>query len=125
MLLGESARFAPHRSKLTQWKRPAVRLDPGSKENRRKAHGRIGRGSGGNGTSAIGALARDFDLIAPDMRGCGDSEKPDLRDISKFHLDVITDDHAKLLHHLGIGRAYNGWARLFRPGHAQVRPPLS
>jgi pimeloyl-ACP methyl ester carboxylesterase len=54
----------------------------------------------------IGTLANDFDVIAPDMRGYGDSEKPDLRDISKFHLNVVTDDHAKLLQHLGIAQAY-------------------
>ena len=29
----------------------------------------------------IGALADDFDVIAPDMRGYGDLEKPDLRDL--------------------------------------------
>jgi pimeloyl-ACP methyl ester carboxylesterase len=54
----------------------------------------------------IGGLANDFDVIAPDMRGFGDSEKPDLHDISKFHLNLVTDDHAKLLQHLGIDRAY-------------------
>ena len=27
-------------------------------------------------------------------------------DISKFHLNVVTEDHAKLLQHLGIDRAY-------------------
>jgi pimeloyl-ACP methyl ester carboxylesterase len=36
----------------------------------------------------IGALAADFDVIAPDMRGYGDSEKPDLSDLSRFHLNV-------------------------------------
>jgi pimeloyl-ACP methyl ester carboxylesterase len=54
----------------------------------------------------IGTLANDFDVIAPDMRGYGDLEKPDLRDISKYHLNVVTDDHAKLLQHLGIAQAY-------------------
>lgn len=54
----------------------------------------------------IGPLAEHFDVIAPDMRGYGDSEKPDLNDISKFHLDHVTNDHAKLLKHLGIDRAY-------------------
>ena len=48
----------------------------------------------------------DFDVIAPDMRGYGDLEKPDLRDLSKYHLNVVTDDHAKLLQHLGIKQAY-------------------
>jgi pimeloyl-ACP methyl ester carboxylesterase len=54
----------------------------------------------------IGELARHFDVIAPDMRGYGDSEKPDLDDLSKYHLDVVTDDHANLLAHLGIDRTY-------------------
>jgi pimeloyl-ACP methyl ester carboxylesterase len=54
----------------------------------------------------IETLANDFDVIAPDMRGYGDSEKPDLRDLSKYHLNVVTDDHAKLLQHLGIAQAY-------------------
>ncbi len=54
----------------------------------------------------IAALAEDFDVIAPDMRGYGDSEKPDLRDLSKYHLNVVTEDHAKLLQHLGIKQAY-------------------
>lgn len=54
----------------------------------------------------IGTLANDFDVIAPDMRGYGDSEKPDLNDLSKYHLNVVTDDHAKLLQHLGIAQAY-------------------
>lgn len=51
-------------------------------------------------------LARHFDVIVPDMRGYGDSEKPDLHDLSKYHLNVVTDDHANLLEHLGIDRAY-------------------
>ena len=54
----------------------------------------------------IGELANDFTVIAPDLRGYGDSEKPDLRDLSKFHLDVVTDDQAGLLKHLGFDRAF-------------------
>ena len=54
----------------------------------------------------IGPLSEHFDVIVPDMRGYGDSEKPDLNDLSKFHLNVVTDDHAKLLKHLGIDKAY-------------------
>ncbi len=54
----------------------------------------------------IGTLANDFDVIAPDMRGFGDLEKPDLSDLSKYHLNVVTDDHAKLLKSVGIDRAY-------------------
>lgn len=54
----------------------------------------------------IGPLARDFTVIAPDLRGYGDSEKPDLKDLSKYHLNEVTDDQANLLRHLGIDQAY-------------------
>lgn len=54
----------------------------------------------------IEELAKNFDVIVPDMRGYGDSEKPDLKDLSKFHLNLVADDHAKLLKHLGISKAY-------------------
>jgi pimeloyl-ACP methyl ester carboxylesterase len=54
----------------------------------------------------VGELARDFDVIVPDLRGYGDSEKPDLRDISKFHLNLATEDQANLLKHLGIEQAF-------------------
>ena len=54
----------------------------------------------------IGELAKDFDVIVPDMRGYGDSEKPDLSDLSKFHLNAVTDDQARLLQALKIDRAY-------------------
>jgi len=54
----------------------------------------------------IRALANDSDVIAPDMRGYGDSEKPDLKRYFQIPPDVVTEDHAKLLQHLGIDRAY-------------------
>jgi pimeloyl-ACP methyl ester carboxylesterase len=54
----------------------------------------------------IDALAKQFDVIVPDLWGYGDSEKPNLQDISKFHLDLVTDDQANLLRHLGISKAY-------------------
>lgn len=54
----------------------------------------------------IGPLARDFDVIVPDMRGFGQSEKPDLTRIDRFHLDLVVEDLARLLAHLEIGRAY-------------------
>jgi pimeloyl-ACP methyl ester carboxylesterase len=54
----------------------------------------------------IGELAQSFDVIVPDLRGYGDSEKPNLDDLQKFHLDVVTDDQANLLEYLGIERAY-------------------
>src|SRR3954447_1290314 len=54
----------------------------------------------------ISDLAKRFDVIAPDLRGYGDSEKPDARDLSQYHLDMATDDQANLLRHLGIQQAY-------------------
>jgi pimeloyl-ACP methyl ester carboxylesterase len=54
----------------------------------------------------IGQLAEDFDVIVPDLRGFGDSEKPDLKDLAKFHLNLVTDDQANLLRALGIEKAY-------------------
>ena len=54
----------------------------------------------------IAPLARDFDVIAPDMRGFGKSEKPDLAQIDRFHLDLVVEDVARLLAHLGVDRAY-------------------
>ena len=53
----------------------------------------------------LGELAKSFDVIAVDLRGIGDSEKPDLKDLSQYHLDVVTDDQANLLEYLGIERA--------------------
>jgi pimeloyl-ACP methyl ester carboxylesterase len=54
----------------------------------------------------IGPLAQDFDVIAPDMRGYGGSEKPDLTRIDLFHIDRVVDDMAHLLDSLGIAQAY-------------------
>ena len=54
----------------------------------------------------IDELAKHFDVILPDFRGYGDSEKPNLADISKFHLDLVTEDQANLLRHLKIPKAY-------------------
>jgi len=54
----------------------------------------------------IDELARDFDVIVPDLRGYGDSEKPDLSDPSRYHLNLATDDQAHLLQNLGIDQAY-------------------
>jgi pimeloyl-ACP methyl ester carboxylesterase len=63
----------------------------------------------------IGPLAKDFDVIVPDMRGYGDSEKPPLDQIELFHVDHVIDDWAGLLDHLGIQRAYfagNDWGSI-------------
>ena len=53
----------------------------------------------------IGALAEDFDVIVPDMRGFGDSEKPDLSTIDLYGTLAATDDLADLLDHLNIEKA--------------------
>jgi pimeloyl-ACP methyl ester carboxylesterase len=71
----------------------------------------------------IDGLAKHFDVILPDFRGYGDSEKPNLADISKFHLDLVTEDQANLLHQNSEGVC--GWSRLFGAGDAQVRPQAS
>jgi pimeloyl-ACP methyl ester carboxylesterase len=40
----------------------------------------------------IGELAQDYDVIVPDLRGYGDSEKPDLDDASLYTLEHAIDD---------------------------------
>jgi pimeloyl-ACP methyl ester carboxylesterase len=63
----------------------------------------------------IGDLAKDYDVIVPDLRGYGDSEKPDLNDISLFSLEHGVDDIDRLLEHLGIESAYivgHDWSSL-------------
>lgn len=54
----------------------------------------------------IGPLAEGYDVIVPDLRGFGDSEKPDLTDLAKYALERTTDDQALLLDALGIDKAY-------------------
>lgn len=54
----------------------------------------------------IGPLAENFDVIVPDLRGFGDSEKPDLNDLSQYSLDKVADDQAALLDALGIDKCY-------------------
>jgi pimeloyl-ACP methyl ester carboxylesterase len=63
----------------------------------------------------IGPLAKDFDVIVPDMRGYGDSEKPPLDQVELFHMNYVVDDWVSLLDHLGIDRAYfagHDWAAI-------------
>lgn len=50
----------------------------------------------------IGPLAHDFDVIVPDMRGFGDSEKPPLDRSDLYHMDHAVEDTRRLLDHLGI-----------------------
>jgi pimeloyl-ACP methyl ester carboxylesterase len=54
----------------------------------------------------IGTLARDFDVIVPDMRGFGDSDKPAIDRIDLHHMDHVVEDTRKLLDQLGVGRAH-------------------
>ena len=53
----------------------------------------------------IGALAADHDVIVPDMRGFGDSEKPALDRIELYHVNRVVDDTVALMDRLGIERA--------------------
>ena len=70
----------------------------------------------------IGELARDYDVIVPDLRGYGDSEKPDLSDVSLYTLEQAIDDIDALMGGLGIDQAYlvgHDWAALMM--HKLVR----
>jgi pimeloyl-ACP methyl ester carboxylesterase len=53
----------------------------------------------------IGELARDFDVIVPDMRGFGESDKPPFERIDLYHMDHAVEDTRRLLDHLGIEKA--------------------
>lgn len=44
----------------------------------------------------IGPLAEDFDVVAPDLRGFGDTEKPGLPDPSGALLEVLVEDLKEL-----------------------------
>ena len=63
----------------------------------------------------IGPLAESFDVIVPDLRGYGDSGKPDPRDSSLYSLEHGIDDVDALLEALGIETAYvvgHDWSAL-------------
>ena len=63
----------------------------------------------------IGPLAEHFDVIVPDLRGYGDSEKPDLKNISLYTLEQAIDDIDAFMGALGIDTAYmvgHDWAAL-------------
>lgn len=63
----------------------------------------------------IGPLAEDFDVIVPDMRGYGDSEKPPLDQPELFGPDQVVDDIDALMEHLEIEQAYlvgHDWAAI-------------
>ncbi len=52
----------------------------------------------------IPALAEGFDVIAPDLRGFGDTEKPGLPDPPGGLVDLMVEDLRSLVGALGIGR---------------------
>lgn len=54
----------------------------------------------------IAPLAKHFDVIVPDMRGHGDSEKPDLSRPELYNVNCVVDDVVHLLDHLKIPRAH-------------------
>jgi len=56
--------------------------------------------------NVIGPLAERFDVIAPDFRGAGDTDKTDLADVGKYSMTQLADDQAAFLDALGIPRAY-------------------
>jgi pimeloyl-ACP methyl ester carboxylesterase len=63
----------------------------------------------------IGPLAKSFDVIVPDMRGYGDSEKPPLDQPRLFGVDHVVDDIDGLMEKLQIKRAYlvgHDWAAI-------------
>jgi pimeloyl-ACP methyl ester carboxylesterase len=52
----------------------------------------------------IPLLAAGFDLIAPDFRGFGDTEKPDPGPTDAMTVDVLAEDMRALLDALGLDR---------------------
>src|SRR5919109_5676317 len=61
----------------------------------------------------IGPLAQNFDVIVPDMRGYGDSEKPPLDQPKLFGPDYVVEDLDALMEQLQIKQAYlvgHDWA---------------
>lgn len=52
----------------------------------------------------IGPLAAHFDVVVPDLRGFGDSEKPDLSAKDGYTLDHLVDDLEGLADALGLDR---------------------
>lgn len=54
----------------------------------------------------IPVLAEEFTVIAPDWRGFGDTENPDVSDPSNYHLDHSVKDLLDLIDHLGFERVH-------------------
>jgi pimeloyl-ACP methyl ester carboxylesterase len=63
----------------------------------------------------IGPLAKNFDVIVPDMRGYGDSEKPPLDQPKLFGVDHVVDDIDALMEQLNLKDAFlvgHDWAAI-------------
>ena len=63
----------------------------------------------------IGPLSQNFDVIVPDMRGYGDSEKPPLDQPKLFGVDYVVEDINNLMEQLNLKQAYivgHDWAAL-------------
>lgn len=63
----------------------------------------------------IPELAKNFQVIVPDMRGYGTTEKPDFSDVTNFDLEHAVKDLSCLLDHLGVESAYiagHDWSSL-------------
>jgi pimeloyl-ACP methyl ester carboxylesterase len=63
----------------------------------------------------VRALSDHFDVIVPDLRGCGSSEKPSVAEEALYKVDRIVDDTVQLLQKLDIDKAYvvgHGWSTM-------------
>ncbi len=49
-------------------------------------------------------LAEHFDVIVPDLRGFGDTEKPDVQNLNLYGLDVLVEDLRGLVAALGLDK---------------------
>src|SRR4051794_31384913 len=65
----------------------------------------------------IPLLAARFDLIAPDFRGFGDTEKPDPGPTDAMTVDVLAEDMRALLDALGLDRPV-GFVQMEQPQRA-------
>lgn len=54
----------------------------------------------------IGPLAESYDVIVPDHRGFGDSEKIDLDNVSNYSAEALMGDQAQFLDALGLDKVY-------------------
>ncbi len=80
----------------------------------------------------IPALAEQFDVVAPDMRGYAYSDKPDLPPEQGYTDVVMADDLAALIRHLGFERvsvvAHDfgaSWAQRFAQRHPALLDKLA